>query len=251
MEFKNKNVLITGGTSGIGLATAKAFINEGANVIVTGKNAENLKNAALEINSPNFTTLLSDTAILSEISALENKIIEIGSKLDVLCLNAGISKFALIEQATEDEFDSQFNVNVKGLYFTLQKMIPHLREGASVVVTSSAVSTGAYANLSIYSATKSAVDTIARIAATELAHRNIRVNIISPGPIDTPILGKAMSAEDAKSTQEFYKTGGLIPMKRIGDAKEVAKAVLYLSSESSSFITGCSLSIDGGVALRR
>ncbi|WP_316743914.1 SDR family oxidoreductase [Pedobacter antarcticus] len=251
MNFNNKNVLITGGTTGIGLATAKAFIQQGAHVMITGKNVDNLQNAAAEINDIKLKTVVSDTANLTDIDTLEKTIVQSGKKLDVLFLNAGVSKFATIESTSVADFDLQFNINVKGLFFTLQKMIPHLQDGASVVFTSSATSTASHSQLSVYSATKSAIDTIARVAATELAERNIRVNIISPGPIDTPILGKAMSADEAKATQDFYKTGGLIPLKKIGTPEEVAEAVLFLSATTSSFITGASLSIDGGTALRR
>ncbi|MFZ4928091.1 SDR family oxidoreductase [Chryseobacterium sp. Mn2064] len=251
MNFNDKNILITGGSTGIGFATAQAFINAGAYVTITGKNEANLMNAAREINDSKLNTLVSDTASLEDIDVLAEIISKKGKKIDVLFLNAGVSKFASIETTSVADFDLQFNINVRGLFFTLQKMIPYLQEGASVVFTSSATSTGSYSQLSTYSATKSAVDTIARIAATELADRNIRVNVISPGPIDTPILGKAMSKQEAKATQDFYKTGGMIPLKKIGTTEEVANAVLFLSADNSSFITGASLSIDGGVALRR
>jgi NAD(P)-dependent dehydrogenase (short-subunit alcohol dehydrogenase family) len=133
MNFTNKNVVITGGTTGIGLATAKAFINAGANVWITGRNAENLQKAAEEINSPNLKTVVSDTSKLADISILEKAVAESGNKLDVLFLNAGIATFAPIEQATEADFDAQFNTNVKGHFFTLQKLIPHLANGAAVV----------------------------------------------------------------------------------------------------------------------
>ena len=186
MDFTNKNVLITGGSTGIGWATAKAFISAGANVWITGRNAGNLEKAAEQINSSKLKTVVSDTSKLTEISILENVIAESDTKLDVLFLNAGIGVFTPITQVTEADFDAQFNTNVKGHFFTLQKLIPHLADGASVVFTSSSVATAANLNTSVYSATKGALNKIAQVAANEFAPRKIRVNIVSPGPISTP-----------------------------------------------------------------
>lgn len=154
MNFKSKNVVITGGTTGIGLATAKAFINAGANVWITSRNTENLQKAAGEINSPNLKTVISDTSKLADISILEKAVADSGVTLDVLFFNAGIATFVPIEKATEAEFDATFNTNVKGHFFTLQKLIPHLANGAAVVFTSSAVATASNLDTSIYSATK-------------------------------------------------------------------------------------------------
>jgi NAD(P)-dependent dehydrogenase (short-subunit alcohol dehydrogenase family) len=145
MDFTNKSVVITGGTTGIGLATAKAFINAGATVWITGRSADNLQKAADEINSSNLKTVVSDTSKLADISILEKAVTDSGSKLDVLFLNAGIAVFAPIEQVTEADFDAQFNTNVKGHFFTLQKLLPHLADGASVIFTSSTVATASNA----------------------------------------------------------------------------------------------------------
>ncbi|MFV8368039.1 SDR family oxidoreductase [Flavobacterium sp. LB2R40] len=239
MNFTNKNVVINGGSTGIGLATAKAFINAGANVWITSRNAENLQKAATEISSDKLKTVVSDTSNLAGIVALEKVVAESGSKLDVLFLNAGIGVFAPIEQATEADFDAQFNTNVKGLYFTLQKMIPYLKDGASVLLTSSTVATASGINSSIYSATKGAVNAIGRIAANELASRKIRVNIVSPGPVQTPGLDKA--AFDAK---EYLAS--VTALQRLGTADEIAKTVLFLASDDASFITGTEILVDGG-----
>lgn len=190
MNFTNKNVVITGGSTGIGFATAKAFINSGARVWITGRNAENLQKASAEINNPNLKTIVSDTSNLAGIAILEKTIADTGNKLDVLFLNAGIATFLPIEQVTEADFDAQFNTNVKGYFFTLQKLLPHLIEGSSVIFTSSTVATASGLNGSVYSATKGAVNKIAQIAANELAERKIRVNIVSPGPVQTPGLEK-------------------------------------------------------------
>lgn len=245
MNFTNKNVVITGGSTGIGLATAKAFINAGANVLITGKNPDNLQKAAAEINSPKLKTVVSDTSNLAGISALEQAITD---KLDVLYLNAGIAKFASIADTTEEDFDAQFNTNVKGLFFTLQKLLPHLADGSSVLLTSSVVATGALANAGAYSATKAAVNAIGRIAANELAERNIRVNIVSPGPIDTPIFEKTLPQEVVGAFKDTMSENGLI--KRLGKPEEIASSVLFLASEAANNITGVELLVDGGRGLR-
>lgn len=240
MNFINKNVVITGGTTGIGLATAKAFINAGANVWITGRNAENLEKAAASINNPNLRTVVSDTSKIAEIAILEKAVSDSGSKLDVLFLNAGIAAFAPVEQATEAEFDVQFNTNVKGHFFTLQKLIPHLANGAAVVFTSSTVATASNLGTSIYSATKGALNKIAQIAANELADRKIRVNIVSPGPVQTPGFEYAVPAE-AKAY-----LAAATALQRLGDADEIAKTVLFLASDAASFITGTEIVADGG-----
>ncbi len=249
-KFKDKQVVITGGSTGMGLATAKAFIAEGAQVTITGKSAENLAKAATEIGSPNLKTAIADIADLASTDALAQSIAKTGKKLDVLFLNAGIALFAPLENTTVEAFDAMFNVNVRGLYFTLQKLLPYLNEGASVILNSSVVSTGAMANASAYAATKAAVSSIGRIAANELAAKKIRVNIVSPGPIDTPIFGKSgLPAEVADGFKTTLASG--LPLGRLGNASEVANAVLYLSSPDASFVTGVELLVDGGAGLRR
>ncbi|WP_116789491.1 SDR family oxidoreductase [Flavobacterium psychrotrophum] len=240
MDFSNKNVIISGGTTGIGLATAKAFINAGANVWITGRNADNLQKAADEIKSPKLKTVVSDTSKLADIAILEKAFAERGNKLDVLFLNAGIATFKPIEQATEEEFDAQFNTNVKGHFFTLQSLLPHLADGASVIFTSSTVATASNSGSSIYAATKGALNKIAQIAANELAERKIRVNIVSPGPVQTPGLENAVPAE-AKGY-----LASVTALQRLGHADEIAKTVLFLASDAASFITGTEIVADGG-----
>ncbi|MBD8082369.1 SDR family oxidoreductase [Chryseobacterium caseinilyticum] len=241
MNFKDKNVVITGGSTGIGFATAKAFIEAGANVLITGRSAENLQHAADRIASPKLKTLVSDTSNLSGISILEKYVAESGNKVDVLFLNAGTAVFTPIEQTTEEDFDNQFNTNVKGYYFTLQKMIPYFTEGSSVVFNSSTVATTAQMYGSVYSATKGAVNKIAQIAANELAGRKIRVNIVSPGPTKTEGFDKAVPSLDMQN--EFANS---VALGRMGDPSEIAKAVLFLASDQASFITGTELLVDGG-----
>jgi len=240
MNFTDKNVVITGGTTGIGLATAKAFINAGATVWITGRNAENLQKAADEISSPKLKTVVSDTSNLAGIAVLEKVIVDSGVTLDALFLNAGIAVFTPIEQVTEADFDAQFNTNVKGHFFTLQKLLPHLADGSSVIFTSSTVATASNSGASVYSSTKGALNKIAKIAANELAGRKIRVNIVSPGPIQTPGLESVLSAE----AKEYM--GTVTALQRIGQPDEVAKTVLFLASTDASFITGTEIVVDGG-----
>jgi len=241
MDFTNKNVIITGGSTGIGFATAKAFIEKGANVIITSRSAENLQKASDKINSANLKTVVSDTSNLEGISQLEKAVSESGTKVDVLFLNAGIAVFAPIEEATEADFDAQFNTNIKGVFFTLQKLLPHLNDGASVVFTSSTVATAANLGSSIYAATKGALNKIAQIAANELAGRKIRVNIVSPGPIKTEGLEKAVPSAETKDY-----LASVTALQRLGSPDEVAKTVLFLASDDASFITGTELLVDGG-----
>lgn len=244
MNFTNKNVVITGGSAGIGLATAKAFIGNGANVLITGRNTDSLNTASATINSQKLKTLASDIAKMTDITTLEKEIAQSGTKVDVLVLNAGIAKQYLIEDTTEEVFDELFNINVKGLFFTLQKLIPHLAEGASVILISSGVSVSGYAQMGAYAATKSAVDAIARTAATELADRKIRVNVVAPGLTDTPM---------NQQTPEGIKNAiaAAVPLKRIGEAEEIANAIVFFASSEASYISGSYLAVDGGVTIRR
>ncbi|OJV20513.1 MAG: short-chain dehydrogenase [Dyadobacter sp. 50-39] len=240
MNFTNKNVIISGGSQGIGLAAAKAFIQHGADVLITGRNPETLRNAAEEINSPNLQTLVADTSDLAQIALLEKWVEESGKKVDVLYLNAAIGVYAPILHVTEADFDAQFNVNVKGHFFTLQKLIPHLADGASVIFTSSGVAAAAGVASSVYSATKAALNKIADIAVNELADRKIRVNIVSPGPIQTPGLLSVASAE----IQDLLASRSAL--QRLGNAEEVANTVLFLASDAAGYINGADIAVDGG-----
>lgn len=241
MNLTNKNVVITGGSTGIGLATAKAFINAGANVWITGRSADNLRNASVEINNSKLKTIVSDTSNLAGIEVLVKAISESGEKLDVLFLNAGIAKFSPIAQATEADFDAQFNTNVKGAYFTLQKLLPHLADGAAVLFTSSTNASSSSLGSSIYSATKGALNKIAQIASNELAERKIRVNIVSPGPTETPGLENAIPQE----AREYLAS--ITALQRLGAPDEIAKVVLFLASDNASFINGTEIKVDGGL----
>ena len=240
MDFTNKNVVITGGSTGIGFATAEAFIKAGANVWITSRSDKKLQEAAAAIGSNKLHTVVSDTATLEGILKLQKAITEQNIGIDVLFLNAGIAVFAPIEEVTESDFDAQFNTNVKGAFFTLQKLIPSLNEGGAVLFTSSTVATATNVGGSIYSATKGALNKIAQIAANELATKGIRVNIVSPGPTQTPGLENAVPTE-AKGT-----LAAATALQRLGKASEIAHTVLFLASEQASFVTGTELLVDGG-----
>ncbi|GAB3921733.1 SDR family NAD(P)-dependent oxidoreductase [Mucilaginibacter myungsuensis] len=240
MSLQNKNVVITGGSQGIGLATAKQFIQQGANVWITGRNADNLQKAADEIGSAKLKTVVSDTSKFEGIAALEKAVAESGQKIDVLFLNAGVATFAPIEHVTEADFDLQFNTNVKGHFFTLQKLTPHLAEGASITFTSSGVATGSAIATAVYSATKAALNKIADVALNELAPRKIRVNIVSPGPIATPGLDSVAPPE----AQAYLAS--TTALQRVGTADEIAGAVVFLASDAAGYINGADIAIDGG-----
>ena len=242
MNFSDKNVIITGGSTGIGFATAQAFIQAGANVWITARSEANLQKAASAINSPDLKTVVADTSSLAGISVLEQAVAQSGQPIHVLLLNAAIGVFAPIEYAAEADFDAMFNTNVKGPYFTLQKLLPHLAEGASVLFTSSAAATASNLNSSVYAATKAALNKIAQTAANELAGRKIRVNIVSPGPTETEGL-KNILPEEA-----LGYLASQTALQRLGRPDEIAKTVLFLASDEASFITGAELLVDGGYA---
>jgi NAD(P)-dependent dehydrogenase (short-subunit alcohol dehydrogenase family) len=244
--MKNKTILITGGTTGIGLATAQLLSAEGARVIVTGRNPDTL--AAARKILPGVTVLASDSADAGAAQALGRDVGAHATTLDGVFLNAGIALFAPVENTTLKQFDNMFNVNVRGLYFQLQSLIPLLANPSSVVFTSSVAGSTALSGSSAYSATKAAVISLGRTLAVELAPRGARVNVISPGPIDTPIFNKGgFSEEEKKGFADMITAKTLF--KRIGTAGEVARAARFLLSEDSSNITGTELIIDGGLRL--
>lgn len=236
-----KKVLITGGTSGIGFATARLFLDEGYEVWITGRNLNKLNEAKINLHSEHIHTMVSNTSQVREISELTKEFSTQETKFDVLFLNAGIAEFAPIELATEEQFDAQFNTNVKGAYFMIQHMIPYLNQGASIIINGSTNATASGLGSSIYSATKAAVIKIAKIAANELASKKIRVNVVSPGPTLTPGL------EDAVPQDVLNYLAGNTALQRLADAKEIAQVVKFLASDASSFITGTEVVADGGL----
>lgn len=243
--IKGKIALVTGGNSGIGYATAKELAAKGANVIITGRRKDAVDKAVAELG---VTGLIADQAILTDTDALVNEVSQKFGKIDILFINAGIGAFAPIEQTTEEQFDSVMNVNLKGAYFTLSKFIPHLNDGASVVFLSSNSASMSIPNSSIYASSKLALNSVMKIAALELAPRKIRVNSVSPGPTKTEIMNK-FGLEQAVIDQLNEGMISQIPLAKMGTAEDVAKLVVYLSDEASTFITGSEFVIDGGMML--
>ncbi len=241
--MKNKIVLITGGTTGIGLATAQLLSAEGAKVIVTGRNPATLATARKAL--PAGTIFIqSDSGSLSAAQSLGSEVKKHVDHLDGVFLNAGIANFAPMEAQTPQQYDDLFNVNVRGPFFQLQSLLPLLGDPSAVVFTSSVVADLAFANMSFYAATKAAIVSFGRTLATELAPRGIRVNVVSPGPVETPILGKVGIPDEAK--KEFANKTLL---KRWGQPEEVAKLARFLLSEDSSFIIGTNMIVDGGARI--
>ncbi|GEN67318.1 SDR family oxidoreductase [Chryseobacterium rhizosphaerae] len=246
-KMNNKLAIVTGGNSGIGYAAAKELISQGATVIITGRRKEAVEKAALELGAIPF---IADQANLHDIDLLKKEVEQQFGKVDILFINAGITgSMALIENMDVHNFDEVMNINFRGAYFTLSKFIPILTDGASVIMLSSIVASTYKPNSSVYQASKAALNSITKTAAAELAPRKIRVNIISPGPINTDIMSKAGLDEETLKNLNSHLINE-IPLKKMGTAEEVAKWVTYLSDpEVSGFITGTEIVIDGGITL--
>jgi NAD(P)-dependent dehydrogenase (short-subunit alcohol dehydrogenase family) len=243
-RFEGKTVVITGGNSGIGLATAKLFAQEGAKVAISGRDQKTLDEAARAIGKDTLA-VKADVSKLGDIDKFLAQVTAKFGKIDVLFANAGIAKFAPAEGSTEQLYDETFDINVKGLYFTVQKALPYLNAKAGIVLNSSVVGTKGYPGTSIYSASKAAVRSFARTLGAELVDRGIRVNVVSPGPIETPILGKG-GMPQAGVDQFVANVTERVPMKRLGTPDEIGHAVLFLASGEASYISGVELNVDGG-----
>ena len=241
-KYAGRKVVITGGTSGIGLATARLLVSEGARVLLTGRTKDTLDAARKEFNG-NAIVVQSDAASLGDIEALAKLVKSDFEPIDALFVNAGQTRFAPFEQTTEDAYDDLFAVNAKGPYFTVQKLAPLIREGGGVVFTTSVVNVMGYPMVSAYAATKAALRSMTRSLARELLPRGIRVNAVSPGPIETSILGKVMPKDAIEKTYEQMREAN--PMKRVGNAEEIARAVVFLAFEAT-YTTGAELPVDGG-----
>lgn len=245
-RFEGKVAVVTGGNSGIGLASAQRLHAEGARVLITGRDARTLDAAVTAIGAGTLS-VQSDVSKLGDIDRLFSVVEAKLGRIDVLFANAGIAKFAPYTASSEALFDEQFAINVKGVYFTLQKAIPHLKDGAAVIVNTSVVAGKGGENLSIYAATKAAVRSFARTAASELKSRNIRVNAVAPGPIETPIFGRSgLTGEQIQGFKDGISAR--VPLGRIGSPEEIAGVVAFLASEDASYITGVELNVDGGMA---
>ncbi|WP_448680788.1 SDR family NAD(P)-dependent oxidoreductase [Pseudomonas nicosulfuronedens] len=245
-KLNDKVALVTGGNSGIGLATAQRFAEEGAEVVITGRRADVVAEAARGIGG-NAVGICADASRLEDLDGLYRQIGERFGRLDVLVANAGIIRPAPGDQVDEKQFDEQFDINVKGVFYTIQKALPLLRDGGSIILVASIAHLKALEAHVVYAATKAAVRSFARSWAAELKGRNIRVNCLSPGPVLTPIIGK-MGVGETQFDAFEKQLAGLIPLGRLGRPEELANAALFLASDDSSFITGVDLCVDGGLS---
>ncbi|MDJ0592020.1 MAG: SDR family oxidoreductase [Pleurocapsa sp. MO_226.B13] len=243
-RLNNKTAVITGGTTGIGFATAKEFISQGARVIITGRNEARLSEAVEKLGE-NAIAFSADVRSLADLDNLATKVKEEFGSLDILFANAGIGQFSSLEQIDEEFYDNQFDINVKGVFFTVQKLAGLLNEGASVILNASAVNAKGVATGSIYFATKAAVRSFARSLAAELGSRGIRVNAISPGIVRTEFQGKMdLPKEAVEGFIDAVRQAS--PLQRDGEVTEIAKAAVFLASDESSYMTASDLVVDGG-----
>ncbi len=246
MNLDGKIALVTGGNSGIGLASAKELAENGATVFITGRRQEELEKAVLEIGDKAIA-IQGDVSRMGDLDRMVETIRQKAGHLDIIFANAGVAEMMPIANATEEHYDKLFNINVKGLFFTLQKSLPLLKDHASIILTASVAGTMGNANFSVYSATKAAVRSLARTLAAELKDRKIRVNAISPGPIETDIFKAVVNTPEAMEQVKAQFTS-MVPLARFGQPKEIATAVAFLASDASSYMTGSELFVDGGIA---
>jgi len=244
-RFKNKVAVVTGGNSGIGLATARAFAREGAKVAITGRSDATLKAAQRELG-PDVLVVKADFSRVSEITAAMDRIKERFGRIDVLFVNAGIGRFVPFEDVTEAFFDETMATNLKGAFFTVQKALPLLPRGAAIVLNASINAHMGLPGSTVYGASKAAVVNLARTLSGDLLQRGIRVNVVSPGPVATPILDRMGLPEEATRQLKAQITER-VPLKRFGQPDEIAAAVLYLSSSESAYVVGTELVVDGGM----
>jgi NAD(P)-dependent dehydrogenase (short-subunit alcohol dehydrogenase family) len=246
-KLDGKIALITGGNSGIGLATAKRFVAEGAYVFITGRREAELAAAVRDVGR-NVTGVQGDVADLGALDRLFAEIKREKGQLDILFANAGVAKYETLGNITEELFDTHFDINVKGVLFTVQKALPLLVDGASIILNASIVASKGLASNSVYSATKAAVRSFARTWTTDLRPRRIRVNAVSPGSTDTPGFSNLLASSSSVGEQRRAMLANVIPLGRLGTSDEIARAVVFLASDDSSYITGIELFIDGGFA---
>lgn len=245
-KLEGKIALITGGNSGIGLATAKRFVSEGAYVYITGRRESDLAAAVNEIGR-NVTGVQGDVSDLGDLDRLFVQIRREKGRLDIVFANAGVAKYARLGEITEEFYDSIFNINVKGLLFTVQKALPLMPDGASIILNASIVASKGLPSNSVYSATKAAVRSFARTWTTDLKDRHIRVNAVSPGSTDTPGLNDLLASSET-GQQRLKMISNSVPLGRFGAPDEIAKAVVFLASDDASYVTGAELFVDGGFA---
>jgi NAD(P)-dependent dehydrogenase (short-subunit alcohol dehydrogenase family) len=239
-KLQGKVAVITGGTEGIGLATAKLFAKEGAFVFITGRRQKELDEAVKSIGT-NVSGVQGDVAKLADLDRLYETVSRVKGRIDIVFANAGVGEFVPFGAVTEEHFDKLFDINVKGALFTVQKALPLLNDGGSIILNGSVASVKGNAGFGVYAATKAAVRSFVRTWTTDLKDRRIRSNVVSPGPIDTPLASRQF-------VDVFARIVSTIPMGRMGQPEEVAKAALFLASDDSSFVTGIELFVDGGRA---
>ena len=245
-KLSGKVAVITGGNSGMGLATAKRFVAEGAYVFITGRRQAELDAAVKEIGE-NVTGVQGDVANLADLDRLFATVKEQKGRVDVLFANAGVGEYGRIGEITEEHFDKVFKINVKGLLFTVQKALALMPDGGSIILNASIASIKGIESFGVYAATKAAVRSFARSWTVDLKARKIRVNALSPGPIDTPIFdGLAPTGAEVAEIKKGFGAG--VPLGRIGEADEIAKVAVFLASDDSSFVAGIELFVDGGMA---
>jgi NAD(P)-dependent dehydrogenase (short-subunit alcohol dehydrogenase family) len=243
-KLEGKVAVVTGGNSGIGLATAIEFGREGAKVVIAGRDQKTLDTAVKQIGG-DVLAVATDVSRLTDIDRLIAAVQKKHGRIDVLFVNAGIAKFAPMETVTEAQFEETVNVNFKGSFFTVQKALPLLNKGASVIFTTSVANEVGMATGTVYSATKAAVRSLARTMSAELVAKGIRVNAVSPGPIQTPIFGR-MGMTQEQASEMAKGISAQVPMGRIGTSEEVAKAAVFLASSDSSYVLGAEIPVDGG-----
>lgn len=244
-KLEGKVAVITGGSSGIGLATAQRFASEGAQVFITGRRQDELDAAVKQIGKK-AVGVQGDVSNLEDLDRLYAQVKQQQARIDVLFANAGVGEFVALGSITEEQFDKTFGINVKGLLFTVQKALPLFQDGGSIILNASVAGSKGLEAFSVYSATKAAVRSFARTWTIDLKPRRIRVNAISPGPIDTPILNNAVSTKEELSQLKTHLASG-VPLGRMGQPDEIASAALFLASDDSSFVTGIELFVDGGL----
>ncbi len=243
-KLEGKIALVTGGNSGIGLAAAKRLVADGAYVFITGRRQSELDAAVAEIGR-NVTAVQGDVSKLADLDRLFATVKEVKGRIDVLFANAGIAEGAPLGDISEEHFDRAFDINVKGTLFTVQKALPLLCDGASIILTSSVVGSKGFSGLSVYSATKAVLRSFARTWTMDLKSRKIRVNVVSPGSTDTPGL-RVLNQKDGEGLNELYRDR--IPLGRVGRPDDIASAVSFLASDDSSYVAGSELFVDGGLA---
>ena len=239
-KLQGKVAVITGGTEGIGFATARLFVNEGAYVFITGRRQKELDEAVTAIGS-NVAGVQGDVAKLADLDRLYETVAKAKGRIDIIFANAGVGEFVPFDKVSEEHFDKLFDINVKGALFTVQKGLPLLNDGGSIILAGSVASIKGTAAFGVYAASKAAIRSFVRTWTTDLKERHIRSNVVSPGPIKTPLTNR-------QSADVIARIASTVPMGRMGEPDEVAKAALYLASDDSSFVTGTELFVDGGRA---